>query len=178
MTLRLLLQGHYGVLVEVVNENDNRPTFRQETLEQLSVSEVKSTLIVSKKPAASGLMNMCIHAVDTYMFQFFETPLKFCSKAFSWSSGIIGRGGQLQSPLVFGALPAALRIPSGFAGQTRGRTMTTLVLRLQLTAVDSVVFTVRAVDADGDTMTYTLDSSSVRTPHLDPPLPPRPPNPS
>lgn len=45
--------------------------------------------------------------------------------------------------------------------------MTKLVLRLQLTAVGSVVFTVKAVDADGDTMTYTIDSSSVRTPHLD-----------
>lgn len=45
--------------------------------------------------------------------------------------------------------------------------MTKLVLGLQLTAVGSVVFTVKAVDADGDTMTYTIDSSSVRTPHLD-----------
>lgn len=45
--------------------------------------------------------------------------------------------------------------------------MTKLVLRLQLTAVGSVVFTVKAVDADGDTMTYTIDSSSVRTPHPD-----------
>lgn len=45
--------------------------------------------------------------------------------------------------------------------------MTKLVLRLQLTAVGSVVFTVKALDADGDTMTYTIDSSSVRTPHPD-----------
>lgn len=38
-----------------------------------------------------------------------------------------------------------------------------LLLRLQLVAVNSVVFTVKAVDADEDTLTYTIDSSSVRT---------------
>lgn len=53
ITLLLFLQGHYGILVEVANENDNRPKFQQETVEQLSVSEVNPTLTVSKKPAAS-----------------------------------------------------------------------------------------------------------------------------
>lgn len=53
MTLLLFLQGHYGILVEVANENDNRPKFQQETVEQLSVSEVNPTLTVSEKPAAS-----------------------------------------------------------------------------------------------------------------------------
>lgn len=33
---------------------------------------------------------------------------------------------------------------------------------LQLTAVNSVVFTVKAVDADGDMITYIIDQSSVR----------------
>lgn len=56
--------------------------------------------------------------------------------------------------------------------------MTKLVLRLQLTAVGSVVFTVKAVDADGDTMTYTIDSSSVRTPHPDVHCQHPPPNPN
>lgn len=34
----------------------------------------------------------------------------------------------------------------------------------QLTAVNSVVFTVKAVDADGDTITYVIDQSSVGPP--------------
>lgn len=34
---------------------------------------------------------------------------------------------------------------------------------MQLTAVNSVVFTVKAVDADGDMITYIIDQSSVRT---------------
>lgn len=31
----------------------------------------------------------------------------------------------------------------------------------QLTAVNSVVFTVKAIDADGDTITYIIDRASV-----------------
>lgn len=36
------------------------------------------------------------------------------------------------------------------------------VLCVQLMTVNSVVFTVKAVDADGDMITYTIDHSSVR----------------
>lgn len=34
---------------------------------------------------------------------------------------------------------------------------------VQLTPVNSVVFTVKAVDADGDMITYIIDQSSVRS---------------
>lgn len=40
--LLLFVQGHYGILVEVENENDNRPEFQSETVEQLSISEVNT----------------------------------------------------------------------------------------------------------------------------------------
>lgn len=39
--LLLSVQGHYSIAVEVMNENDNRPKFQRETVEQLSISEVK-----------------------------------------------------------------------------------------------------------------------------------------
>ncbi len=39
--------------------------------------------------------------------------------------------------------------------------MEELVFVLQLTAVNSVVFSVRAIDGDGDTITYTIDQSAV-----------------
>lgn len=44
MILLLSVQGHYGILVAVENENDNSPKFQPETVEQLSISEVNPTL--------------------------------------------------------------------------------------------------------------------------------------
>lgn len=41
LKLLLFLQSHYRILVEIVNENDNRPNFQQETIEPFTVSEVK-----------------------------------------------------------------------------------------------------------------------------------------
>lgn len=59
----------------------------------------------------------------------------------------------------------------------RPKIMSRLFLRLQLVAVNSVVFNVKAVDADGDTLTYTIDNSSVRThTHTHTPLPITSPN--
>lgn len=44
-----------------------------------------------------------------------------------------------------------------------GNVFVKLILCLQLTAVNSVVFTVKAVDADGDMIAYIIDGSSVRS---------------
>lgn len=105
MMLLLFVQGHYGILVEVENENDNKPQFQPETVKHLSISEVNPTL--------NSFFSTYVHRAE----------------------------------------------------KTDDRKMKMLLLGLQLVAVNSVVFTVKAVDADGDTLTYSIDRSSVRTPH-------------
>lgn len=44
--------------------------------------------------------------------------------------------------------------------------MICLFLVVQLTAVNTLVFSVLAVDADGDTIIYSIDQSSVRHEHV------------
>lgn len=89
-------QIHYRILVEILNENDNKPKFLEETIQPFSISEVKHRI--------------------------------------------------LGPPVLF-------HHPETFS-----------IILLQVAAVNSVVFTVKAVDLDGDMISFIIDQSSVGSP--------------